>query len=298
MLVARTPPSPSGNPYFASRDYASQPAAAAPPPASSSSNAQAPHLAPRPGVARRPSALRKASSDHIITPAVTRFVPRPAYIPPTSPARASASGSAVHQEAERASSPGASASAASSSTLPPPVDAALARSPSSSSSSGSPPVRPSLNPLGATSSSGGSGSLLARRRSSRTAARADVLPMLSDLSLKGALPTAGLALDELDDTVRPAVIGESSHAQTPASEAASPVLARNGAGRAKEVVEGEFKPTRSFVPTPFPEKRPHWLSDEEDELDSPVQPFSPAGQREHVVGSRDDAGPFEEKADA
>ncbi|GAA6055869.1 hypothetical protein JCM3770_001531 [Rhodotorula araucariae] len=290
MLVARTPPSPSGNPYFASRDYAAQPAA---PPHASSSNTSPAHLASRPGVARRPSALRKAGSDHIITPAVTRFAARTVHIPPTSPeAVTSAEGAetrASTSSAGRPSSPGTNAAA---SMLPPPVGAAVASLASSSSASagGSPPVRPSLSPLGTGSSSSSSGSgLLARRRSSRSTARADVLPMLSDLSLKGALPAAGLALDDLDDTVRPAVIGESSHAQTPASEAASPVHARGRPQEgAMEVVEGAFKPTRSFVPTPFPEKRPHWLSDEEDELDSPVQPFSPVGSSTGNKASEDD----------
>lgn len=156
-------------------------------------------------------------------------------------------------------------------------------------------MRPSLNPLatgsdsgGAPSSSSSGGSLLARRRSSRSAARVDVAPLLADLSLRGAIPSPSLA--ELDDEVHPTVIGESSHAMTPASEASSPVVSRAPGSfsamdeaATKKVVESDFRPTRDFVSTPFPGKRPAWI-DEEDELDSPVRGSTP--QRDAIVGLR------------
>ena len=286
MLVARTPPptSPVHHDLVAHDFFRPHPQ----PPSA------------RPSVARRPSALRNASSDHLITPAVTRFATgQPASIPSPSQAVSTGSESPV---------PSGSASSPDGIVRPTPV-----RAPSSSSSRGagakptgpgspgslalpSPGlaagaaaagpslVRPSLNPLGGTSDSGGpssSNSLLARRRSSRSTARPDVLPLLADLSLAGALPSPSLA--ELDDDVRPTVIGESSHAQTPASEASSPVVARAPGGGVKQLVESEFRPTRDFVSTPFPGKRPDWI-DEEDELDSPVRPST--AQRDAVVGPR------------
>ncbi|GAA5907532.1 hypothetical protein JCM8208_001407 [Rhodotorula glutinis] len=292
MLVARTPPPTSPVHHdLVSRDFF-----------------QGPHhqQSARPAVARRPSALRNASSDHLITPAVTRFATgQPASIPP--PASAVSPGSEPLVPTASASSPdgivrpspvravsssssrgvGAKPTGPASSgslALPSPglaAGAAVATSP--------PVVRPSLNPLGGSNDSGGpssSGSLLARRRSSRSTARPDNLPLLADLSLAGALPSPSLA--ELDDDVRPTVIGESSHAQTPASEASSPVVARApGAGGVKQLVESEFRSTRDWVSTPFPGK-PDWI-DEEDELDSPVR--TSTAQRDAVVGTRreDDA---------
>ncbi|GAA5944476.1 hypothetical protein JCM3775_005870 [Rhodotorula graminis] len=293
MLVARTPPPTSPIHHdLVSRDFF----------------ASNPHTQPqsaRPSVARRPSALRNASSDHLITPAVTRFATgQPKSIPPSTTGVATGNEPLV---------PAASATSPDGIVRPLPVRAA---SSSSSRAAGAEPtslaaggplalpspgfaspalVRPSLNPLGGSSDSGGppsSGSLLARRRSSRSTARPDVLPLLADLSLAGALPSPSLA--ELDDDVRPTVIGESSHAQTPASEASSPVVARApGAGVVKQLVETEFRPTRDKVHTPFPGRLPNWI-DEEDELDSPVRTSS--SQRDAVVGSKSEAAEQDDAA--
>ncbi|GJN90041.1 hypothetical protein Rhopal_003039-T1 [Rhodotorula paludigena] len=287
MLVARTPTSPRpSSPFFSSHDYASSGPSSAFGGASPSASSHRPPAQQqqqpqqqRPDVVRRPSALRKANSDHIITPAVLRFDPRkPQHIP------SSASGEQRTQQRSVSSptstttnaTPGASASSSAVPRTSPPRPLAPA-SGSSASPDGAAPVRPALAPLvtsGTVSSSSGdlttsSGSLLARRRSSRTTGtRADVLPMLSDLSLRGALPATGL--DELDDTVTHKVIGESSHAQTPSSESGSPVVARGAHKNHKSIdgmVQDGYRPTKSFVPTPFPEKRKDWLSDEEDEED-------------------------------
>ncbi|GAA5855188.1 hypothetical protein JCM9279_007583 [Rhodotorula babjevae] len=287
MLVARTPPPTSPVHHdLVSHDFFR------------------PHTpsSARPSVARRPSALRNASSDHLITPAVTRFATgQPASIPPSQPVSTGSeplvpSGSVsspcgiVRPSPVRAASSSSSRGAGAKPTgpaspgslaLPSPglaAGAAVATSPFL--------VRPSLNPLGGSSDSSApssNGSLLARRRSSRSTARPDVLPLLADLSLAGALPSPSLA--ELDDDVRPTVIGESSHAQTPASEASSPVVAR-APGGVKQVVETEFRPTRELVSTPFPSKMPDWI-DEEDELDSPA--CTSTAQRDAIVGSRKEA---------
>lgn len=64
------------------------------------------------------------------------------------------------------------------------------------------------------------------------------------------LPTE---LDRLDDTVPKEVIGFSSAAVTPETPSEGQTL-----------VEESFKPTRSFVATPFPEKK-SFIGDDDDE---------------------------------
>lgn len=76
-----------------------------------------------------------------------------------------------------------------------------------------------------------------------------------------ALPTPPLSeipvsLDELDDTIPTTIIGESSAAVTPGTPAED-----------AEVFRIPFKPTRSFVSTPFPEKRSFIDDEDEDEDD-------------------------------
>ncbi|GAA5915985.1 hypothetical protein JCM6882_003487 [Rhodosporidiobolus microsporus] len=226
MTCVYSPPaSPSGSPFTAPSSFL--------PPRSSSE-----------GLSRRPSALRSPASDHIITHAITRFNQRDTVIPtlsqPPSPS--------ARSEARQVPPP-------TSARLPPPIPSVSSTTTSTTFKPPSPPHRPAPHPLPSSASGGSSGSLLARRRSSRSAARADVLPMLNDLKLE-ALPTA--ALEELDDTVRPQVVGESSAAVTPSKEALSP-------GKSETVVVKPFKSTKVFVPTPFPTKRADWLSDEDDE---------------------------------
>ncbi|BGP25759.1 hypothetical protein JCM10295v2_004696 [Rhodotorula toruloides] len=240
MLVARTPPSPSPTPCY-SRDFAGH------------SNA----TPCRPDApARRPSALRNASSDHILTPAVLRFDKKVANIPSPS-----------SYDGKQAGSPSLGAPqppkrGLSLDKLPPPVMSAT----SPNEKVPSPPTRPSLNPLSnSPSPPPSSGSLLARRRSSRTTARPDMIPLLTELKLDD-LPT--LKLDELDDIIRPVVIGESSHAQTPSTDVLSPTTAERIAKDGAQVVEVAFKPTRSFVPTPFPSARKDWLDESDDEDDA------------------------------
>lgn len=240
MLVARTPPSPSPTPCY-SRDFAG--------------HSNATPRRPDPPV-RRPSALRNASSDHILTPAVLRFDKKVANIPSPS--------SYVDGKQPGSPSLGAPQSPERSlalDKLPPPVSAT-----SPNEKVPSPPTRPSLNPLSnSPSPPTSSGSLLARRRSSRATTRPDMIPLITDLKLDD-LPTP--KLDELDDTIRPEVIGKSSHAQTPSTDVLSPTTAERVEREGAQVVEVEFKKTREFVPTPFPSRRKDWLDDSDDEADA------------------------------
>ncbi|KAJ8293802.1 hypothetical protein OF846_003066 [Rhodotorula toruloides] len=242
MLVARTPPSPSPTPCF-SRDFAG-------------------HANPTPrrpdAPVRRPSALRNASSDHILTPAVLRFDKKVANIPSPYSYDGKQAGAPAPQPSNRGLSLGKL----------PASSTNIATSPNEKVPS--PPTRPSLNPLAnSPSPPPSSGSLLARRRSSRTTSRPDMIPLLTDLKLDD-LPTPNL--NELDDTIRPEVIGKSSHAQTPSTDVLSPTTVRRIEKDGAQVVEIDFKPTRSFVPTPFPSARKDWLDeddqDEEDEDDT------------------------------
>ncbi|BGP33316.1 hypothetical protein JCM10296v2_005114 [Rhodotorula toruloides] len=240
MLVARTPPSRSPTPCF-SRDFAG--------------HANATPRRPDAPV-RRPSALRNASSDHILTPAVLRFDKKVANIPSPSSYDGKQAGAASQPPSRGLSLD----------NLPSPsTNTDTATSPDEKVPS--PPTRPSLNPLSNSPSPPlSSGSLLARRRSSRTTSRPDMIPLLTDLKLDD-LPTP--KLDELDDTIRPEVIGKSSHAQTPSTDVLSPTTVRRIEKDGAQVVETDFKPTRSFVPTPFPSARKDWLDeDDEDEDDA------------------------------
>ncbi|GAA5927320.1 hypothetical protein JCM1841_002207 [Sporobolomyces salmonicolor] len=192
----------------------------------------------RPQPPRRPSALRKASSDHIITPAVTRFDPQTSHIPP----------SILSTDPSRFRPRNVSPCSPSYPTSPP-TTTSLSLPLLTNNVPASPPARPPVQPLASptsrTSPSSAS-SLLARRRSSRTAARPDILPLLDDLKLPD-LPIP--PLDHLDDTVVGEVIGVSTQSQTPSHDVLTP------GSRDAVVVEKPYKPTRSFVPTPFPEKR-------------------------------------------
>lgn len=233
-------------------------------------------LPPRPNTFRRPSALRSASSDIILTSAVTRFdqrkpvvIPRPHdkendVAPPrytVQPSRTTspAPRNALHRPA-------------------PPIPSAAASSTSSLSRSATVPSRPSARPLPGSSSSSSSsssstsadppssGSLLARRRSSRSASvsgtqRPNFTPFLPLADLSLSLPAAPLE-DILDDTVRPKIIGESAAAVTPVREEMTP----GKEGQAVRVVEGRYKPTKKFVSTPFP-TRTEFLSDDDDDDD-------------------------------
>ncbi|GAA6017440.1 hypothetical protein JCM11491_006659 [Sporobolomyces phaffii] len=195
----------------------------------------------RPLPARRPSAMRSSSSDHIITPAVTRFDPETADIPP-SPTFAPA------PDDDRQSAPSASGStprSAESSVPPPP---SLVHRPATC------PQKPS--PAAAASSSPPT-SLLARRRSSRSAsARPELFPKLDDLKLP-ALPVP--PLEELDDTVVGEVIGVASQATTPFAAAPPPDDA--------DVHEAPFRPTKTYASTPFPQGRRQSFFDSEEEDD-------------------------------
>ncbi|GAA5972175.1 hypothetical protein JCM11641_002529 [Rhodosporidiobolus odoratus] len=198
------------------------------------------NLPPRPQPQRRPSALRTRSSDHILTPAVLRFNPRAEAIP-------------------RRSHSSPKASPRSLSTPVPSRPAPPIPSPSSLEVKAPlPPVRPSPHPLTTASASSGS-SLLARRRSSRSAGtRSDALPLLSDLMINELPPSTP---EELDDTVRPEVIGESLAAKTPCGDAASP-------NQTEQVVTMPCQSTkRVFVPTPFRRRGQGWLSDEDEDED-------------------------------
>ncbi|GAA6015828.1 hypothetical protein JCM10207_008810 [Rhodosporidiobolus poonsookiae] len=257
-LVQSPPSSPSHSPFAAPSSF---------------------NLPPRPLPQRRPSALRSTSSDHLITPGVTRFNHRLEEIP-REPQRSTSQRSATAKP-----SLSREPSSKTHGRMAPPiptVDSAPKRS-------SPPPVRPPPQPLGSSTSGGSSGSLLARRRSSRSAVRSDI-PSLSELSL-GDLPTTPLA--ELDDTVRPKVIGESSHAVTPVSDSAS-----STAGGAR-VVEKPYKSTKAFVPTPFPQRRKDWLDDEDEDDEDEKQCKDEAVPAEDLVKNVVDNGewlPLQESA--
>ncbi|GAA5891129.1 hypothetical protein JCM5296_004901 [Sporobolomyces johnsonii] len=208
-----------------------------------------PIFSSRPQPARRPSALRKASSDHIITPAVTRFDPQTSHIPSSSTPLTDPSRFRPRTVSPSAPSQPTSLPTTTSLSSPPPPEKTpsppLARS----------PVQPLASPTSQSSPSSQS-SLLARRRSSRTAVRPDILPLLDSLKLPD-LPIP--PLDHLDDTVVGEVIGVSTQSQTPSLDVLTP------GGRDAVVVEKPYKPTRSFVPTPFPEKGKKIFFDSKDE---------------------------------
>ncbi|GAA6028598.1 hypothetical protein JCM8097_007303 [Rhodosporidiobolus ruineniae] len=214
-----------------------------PPPSPSLYAPPSSFLPPRPAPLRRPSALRSASSDHILAHGVTRFDNKPKVIPSPSPDELPL--------LRRHTSTSSVRSSAAPSRPAPPIP----------TSAPSPPARPPTKPLGrSTSQSGSSGSLLARRRSSRSAASRPDVPLLSNLEL-GPLPTAGL--EGLDDTVRPAVIGESAAAQTPVRDGDLPSAGGGGGSGGKaQVVVKPFKSTKAYIPTPF-ESRRTFLSDDD-----------------------------------
>ncbi|GAA5870866.1 hypothetical protein JCM8547_001727 [Rhodosporidiobolus lusitaniae] len=241
----------------------------------------------RPSPLRRPSALRSRSSEQI-TPAVCRFDKRQPVVIPRSPGQQQQDEGS--RTAPRKEEPGRSGKGVPRMRPAPPIPTGAAPAPAPRATlarSATLPTRPppqplSLNPSSSSSSSSSSGpspgSLLARRRSSRSAVRSDILPLLKDLKLD-ELPPAPLE-DLLDDTVRPAVIGESSAAVTPLVEE------ENAEGRKEQarVVVRPFKPTRSFVSTPFPKKANNYFSsdeeDEEDEEDEAKQ------EKSGVVGEK------------
>ncbi|KAG0659421.1 hypothetical protein C6P46_005200 [Rhodotorula mucilaginosa] len=301
MLVAHSPSSPSsGSPFF-SRDYAvrgvtSTSAASSPsasPPAVAANTASSPPAAARrPDIPRRPSALRNKSSDHILVHAKLRFGSS------SGGARSSGSGESASgarsaglldpgeptwdDKTPRASfalAPGSSPDALPSKSAavgeghprvsPPPPPPALQRrpslapltmtSPESEGASLQRSLSTSSNGSGVSSGgSGGGGSLLARRRSSRSASRPEILaPLLTDLSLDN--------LPKLDDTVRPEVIGVSSHAETPSSETVSPVDPEDQKRLSRpSLVEHSFRSTRENVSTPFPRLREDYIGDAAD----------------------------------
>ncbi|KWU44800.1 hypothetical protein RHOSPDRAFT_33617 [Rhodotorula sp. JG-1b] len=299
MLVAHSPSSPSsGSPFF-SRDYAvrgvtSTSAASSPsasPPAAANTASSPPTAARRPDVPRRPSALRNKSSDHILVHAKLRFGSSDGSRSSGSGEPESGARSAGLLEpgeptwddktprASFALAPGSSPDVLPSKSAgdgeghprvsPPPPPPALQRRPSlapltmtSPESEGANLHRSlSTSSNGSGVSSGGSvggGSLLARRRSSRSASRPEILaPLLTDLSLDN--------LPKLDDTVRPEVIGVSSHAETPSSETVSPVDPQDQERLSRpSLVEHSFRSTRENVSTPFPRLRDDYIGDGAD----------------------------------
>lgn len=196
--------------------------------------------APRPQPPRRPSAMRSSSSDHIITPAVTRFDPETADIPP----------SPTFPNAVEPSSLADAPSLNPSTTKPPFLEAPPPAPPLLSHRAATSPV-----PTTKVNATSPPTSLLARRRSSRSTARPNFLPKLDDLKLP-SLPVP--PLEELDDTVVPEVIGVGSQATTPHS--ISPTSTRDSS-------DAPFKPTRSYASTPFPKGRRQSFFDEESDED-------------------------------
>lgn len=96
-------------------------------------------------------------------------------------------------------------------------------------------------------------------------------------------------LAELDDVVRPDIIGHASAADTPASEALSPGLTPATPGSLA------YKPTKKFVSTPYPEKK-GWLGDSDgDEVDSTEGNKYIASDEESASNEEDDY--FESEAD-
>ncbi|GAA5895383.1 uncharacterized protein JCM6883_001488 [Sporobolomyces salmoneus] len=193
---------------------------------------------PRPLPPRRPSALRNSASDHLITPAVTRFDPETADIPPspTFPPSSSSS-SPSHSSAETSESSSSNVDSPSLLSIPPP---SLTHRPATCPQSVPKPCSPPT-------------SLLARRRSSRSTARPDFLPKLDDLKIS-AFPAP--PLEELDDTVRPDVIGVGSQATTPFASSPTSVAG---------IQEAPFRPTKTYASTPFPKGRRQSFFDESEE---------------------------------
>ncbi|GAA5991060.1 hypothetical protein JCM10908_006520 [Rhodotorula pacifica] len=279
MLVAHSPSSPSsGSPFFA-KDYAVRSASSSP----TSSSANTPFASPptlshrRPDIPRRPSALRNKSSDHILVHAKLRFgssndTSAHSVDEPDSGSKSMGS-SAVTAESNandvtpRGSfaprlSPGALAGESQPTgegqpVSPPPLQRRPSLAPLTMTSPGS--ESGSLHRSLSTSSSGSGvsagGSLLARRRSSRSASRPDILaPLMTDLSLDN--------LPKLNDTVKPEVIGVSSHAETPSSETVSPVDPEDKTLMSRpSLVERSFRSTRENVSTPFPRARKDYIGD-------------------------------------
>ncbi|GAA6064078.1 hypothetical protein JCM10212_002720 [Sporobolomyces blumeae] len=233
--VSRSPASPTTSVAF-SRDSPSPP-----------------RLARPTTLGRRPSAMKSPQSDQI-TPAVTRFDPRAVDIPPSPTFPPSADPGPGSPDRERDHDHDRSHPRASAVDRPPPLAPRaktapaplLARSASARSSHKASTTSPPA-PSGP--------SLLARRRSScKSQQRPDLFPKLDDLKLP-ALPTP--PLEHLDDTVRPEVVGVSSQAHTPF--AASPTSDDH-------VVEEGYRPTRTFVATPFPTtRRKSFFEDSDDE---------------------------------
>ncbi|SCV75003.1 BQ2448_8032 [Microbotryum intermedium] len=111
---------------------------------------------------------------------------------------------------------------------------------------------PTVSPTSATTPTAG-GSLLARRRSSAANGMRPDIFALSGLKITAPLEQV------LDDTVPVKVIGTASAAVTPSKEDL-------GLPETPTLVVKDFRPTKSFVPTPFPEKR-QFISDDEGESD-------------------------------
>ncbi|KDE03098.1 hypothetical protein MVLG_06395 [Microbotryum lychnidis-dioicae p1A1 Lamole] len=109
-----------------------------------------------------------------------------------------------------------------------------------------------ISPTSATTPTAG-GSLLARRRSSVASGKRPDIFALSDLKISPPLEQV------LDDTVPFKVIGMASAAVTPSKEDL-------GLAKTPTLVVKSFRPTKSFVPTPFPEKR-QFISDDEGDSD-------------------------------
>lgn len=188
--------------------------------------------------------MRSSSSDHIITPAVTRFDPETADIPP-SPTFGPAAATSTSTSTSPRSPPTRPAETNASLAVPAPPPPSL-------------PHRPATCPQEVTKSTASppspqTTSLLARRRSSRSTARPDFLPKLDDLKLP-TLPVP--PLEELDDTVVPDVIGVGSQATTPF--AVSPTSMSH-------VEEAPFRSTKTYASTPFPKGRRQSFFDESDD---------------------------------
>ncbi|GAA5860896.1 hypothetical protein JCM3774_003179 [Rhodotorula dairenensis] len=293
MLVAHSPSSPSsGSPFFSARDYATVRGPS--PPATSSASVSSPGAdnaataGRRPDIPRRPSALRNKSSDHILVHAKLRFGSSAPAPPDSSGSQSAGLLDRVEPSWDDSTPRGSFAQGSPDAPLNPkssllaPVGAGEGQPGETASSPSPPPAlqrRPSLAPLTMTSpesegvpslqrslstSSNGSGtgsggSLLARRRSSRSASRPDILaPLLTDLSLEN--------LPKLDDTVTPEVIGISSHAETPSSETVSPVDPEDAKRHSRpSLVEHSFRSTRENVSTPHPRVRADYIGDGTEE---------------------------------
>ncbi|ORY70623.1 hypothetical protein BCR35DRAFT_167050 [Leucosporidium creatinivorum] len=209
--------------------------------------------------ARRPSTLRRSSSSSIILAPIARFSPDPpAQMPP--PIFDSKQSPTHYDSPSRPPVGGqhCSFSSSSSNTTSKGKGTAAEGQPA-------PPARPPIKPTTSSTSSGSS--LLQRRRSSQGAhGRERPAFAITELKLP-SLPTPPLAelpleLSQLDDKIPETIIGESSAAVTPASEGGGTP------GAKAAIVERPFKPTRTFVATPFPEKKSFLPDDDDDDEDS------------------------------